>query len=89
MGAHTTEVGAGNRLMISLGVVVHPADRDVVATYDSGNFDIDGDVRTIAHQPRGCGEMRLMRPLGTRQAVVEQPLPDAANGVIVGEWAKG
>ncbi len=60
--AHPADVELGQRLVITLRVVIYPADRDVVPADDFGKLGFGVNVRPFEQQSGAGGEVRLMRP---------------------------
>lgn len=70
---------AGDGVVIALMIVIHPAECGVVAGDDRGDAGIDVDIGPLAQQIEAGGKMRLMRPVGARQAAAQQPFADACH----------
>ena len=74
--AHSVEEGACDRLVIALGVAVHPADALVEAADDARQLGVEFYVRPANDEINRGGEMRFVRPVFARQSARKQPLAE-------------
>ena len=76
MRLYADDIDLRNRLMIALAVIIHPANRFVIARDDRRHMALWHNIEPVANNPGASREMRLMRPLLARQAARQQSLAD-------------
>lgn len=88
MAADTRNEGAQDRLAIATMVIVHAADREIVATNEVTDLGIDVDVGPLGKQPQSGREMGGARPSFPGQGTGEDRPADRPDILDVREQAQ-
>jgi hypothetical protein len=83
MAADGGDEDLGDRLVIALGGVVHPAHALIVAADQIGQVALERDLRPLQDQPGAGGKMGLVGPFGLGQAAREEAAAGVADRRVV------